>query len=159
MGKKIKWISALALIILVLAVTPATAAPVPLDVGILVITYISPSGNSGPFYAWGPAVDAGLICRQGTTIDIFNRGSGGQSNRGANYLVLKQFTCDDDSGSFLFKMEARVDFRGDLAPWNVFSGTGQYENLLGAGKDVGYFFEDDEGNVIGVYDLFSGKLH
>ncbi len=159
MGKKIKWICALTLIILVLAVTPAMAAPVPLDVEILVVTYLSPSGNYGPFYAWGPAVEEGLICPQGTTIDIFNRGSGGQSNRGANYLVLKQFTCDDESGSFIFKMEARVDFRGDLAYWNVFSGTDQYEKLLGAGKDVGYFFDDGEGNVIGVYDFFSGKLH
>ncbi len=159
MGKKIKWISVLTLIILVLAVTPATAASVPLDVEILVVTYFSPSGNSGPFYAWGPAVDAGLICPQGTTIDIFNRGSGSQSNLGANYLVLKQFTCDDDSGTFIIKMEARVDFRGDFAYWNVVSGTGQYEKLLGAGKDMGYFFYNGEVDPIGVYDFMFRKLH
>ncbi len=159
MGKKIKWISVLALIILVLAVTPAAAAPGPLDVGILVVTSLSPSGNNGPFYTWGPAMVEGLICPEGTTIDIFNRGAGGQSDRGANYLVLKQFTCADGTGSFILKMEARVDFRGDLAYWTVFSGTGQYEKLLGAGKDVGYFFDDGAGKVIGVYDFFTGKLH
>ena len=147
-------------LLLALSAVPGEASSLPTDVSILVTTYFLDTGNSGPFIASGPAVTDGIICPEGIATDIYNRGSGYQSKWGAaNYLVLKEFTCDDGSGSFILKIEARVDWRGDNGPWNVFSGSGSYEKLHGAGSLYGEYFFDDEDNVIGVYDYVSGKVH
>jgi hypothetical protein len=145
----------LAIALLVVMVTPGAAAELPLDVNIVVDTHFLPTGNSGAFYASGPAVDAGLICSTGIATDIYNVGRGTESNRGATYLVLKQFVCNDGSGTFTMKLEARVDFRGDNAYWNISSGTELYKDLQGAGKDTGEFFDD----YSGVTDYISGKVH
>jgi hypothetical protein len=149
------------IIIVALLSLGASAAPVaasspPLDVKIEVTTVFPPEGPSyGPFVATGPAVDAGLICPSGDTIDVASSVSGWQSGRGLNFSILKQFTCADGSGTFVAKLQVRSDFRGDYANWIIFSGTGNYASLLGSGKLVGIYFEDGSG----ILDIYTGQVH
>ena len=151
---------ALMIVFLFTNLSPVAAASHPLDVNIVVNTYLLSSGNSGSFAASGAAVDAGLICPTGTATDIYNRGQGWESNRGANYFVLKQFACDDGSGTFTLQLEARVVYPDkDTANWNVKSGTGPYAGLKGTGKDVGEFHFDLNGNPNYITDNISGKMH
>jgi len=138
--------------------TTAGASGPPLDVNIVVHTAFLDTGNSGSFEASGPAVKAGLICPKGIATDIINTQESGDTTA-ANFLVHKQFVCDDNSGTFTLKMEMRVVFfTEDNGAWNVFSGTGAYEKLHGEGMDHGDFVFDNSGNVTGVTDNISGKM-
>jgi hypothetical protein len=151
---------ALMIVFLFINPNPIVAASQPLNVNIVVNTYLLSSGNAGYFVASGPAVDAGLICPTGTATDIYNRGQGWESNIGTNYFVLKQFVCDNGSGTFTLQLEARVVYPDkDTANWNVKSGTGPYAGLHGTGKDVGEFHFDSNGNPIYITDNISGKIH
>jgi hypothetical protein len=107
--------------------------------------------------ATGAAVDAGLICHSGDTIDLF-----GQMARwrppvalpGVNFVrVLKAFVCADESGSFLLRLEVRIDERGDNFNWVVVDGIGDYAGLHGAGQGYGIFFPG------GVNDILDGTIH
>jgi len=155
MNKSKVWFITLVIVLLFVMVTPGAAAQQLLNVNIKVETHFYPTGNSGPFIASGPAVDAGLICPTGIATDIYLKGEGLQSGIGGTYLVFKQFVCDNGTGTFTMKLVARTDFRGDNAHWNISSGTETYENLIGAGKDVGVYFPD----YSGVTDYFSGMVH
>jgi hypothetical protein len=154
MYKKILFYAALGVLIFALVVTPAAAQSIPQEVTIYGITIIPEDGFPyGWFFAEGPAVEAGLICAEGETLDLDTFGTGWQSGKGVNYHVRKQLTCSDGSGTFLINMQVRVDKKGDNANWNVLEGTGNYERVRGAGKLVGYFME------WGVLDVYTGKLH
>ena len=109
--------------------------------------------SHGPFTASGPAVDAGMICATGQTIDVFVRAMGFHSVTGINFYVFKRFTCDDGSGDFLVKLEVRVDQRGDNFNWVIIEGTGNYVKLHGTGQGVGLSTD------YGVLDLFKGAAH
>ncbi|OGO35333.1 MAG: hypothetical protein A2W35_22150 [Chloroflexi bacterium RBG_16_57_11] len=145
----------MALSLLALYVAPTEARGRPLRVEIVAATYIPEDPNEpilGTFIANGPAVDAGVLCPTGTTVDLSALGSGGQSNRRLNLLVHKEFTCDDGSGTFQVKLEVKLDERG-FANWNVLRGTGDYVHLAGTGKLVGIPFEG------GITDYYTGKMH
>jgi len=156
MRKLISFITITVILLLGVSVTPGAASSPPLDVKIVAPTIFQNGGPSiGTFVATGPAVDNGLICPKGKTIDVGAFASGWQSGQGVNYHVLKEFTCDDGTGTFVMKLEVRVDFRGDNANWMVFSGTGDYVKLHGTGKLIGIYFMGGSG----VLDTYTGKVH
>lgn len=149
--RKMSIAAATAMLLLVISAGRAGATP-PLDVTFEVPTDI-PSGT-GPFAASGPAVDEGLVCPSGDSIEVFGKASGFQSQTGVNFQIVKQFTCDDGSGEFLVKLQVRLDFaRGDNFNWDIVGGTGDYEDLHGTGSGIGLPFDDS------VLDLYSGQVH
>ena len=146
-----------AVFLLAFAAVPV-AATTPLDVEFAVTT-TGPEGGptGGPFVASGPAVDAGLVCPTGTTIDVGAKAAGFQSQAGVNLLVVKAFDCDDLSGSFIVKLQVRLDSRGDNFAWVVVNGDGAYARLRGAGDGYGIPF--GTGPDVGVDDFYLGALH
>lgn len=141
-------------LVLLLAAAPAAASSPPLDVNFEVHTTIGENGTSfGPFTAAGLAVDAGLVCPTGDTVDIFEKASGYQSQTGVNLQIVKLFTCDNGSGEFYVKLQVRIDAKDTSFNWNVVSGTGAYERLHGTGSGIGIYVPE------GVLDLYEGQLH
>jgi hypothetical protein len=137
----------LALVLPIATVQAAPARGVAFDVQ---TTLGSPSG--GPFSASGPAVDEGVVCAGGWTTDVSLGISGGGGGH-TGYHVLKNFICDDGSGSFLLKLEVRTSPTGfGTYSWLVVGGTGAYLDLKGSG--TGYGVPTD----YGVHDLFFGNL-
>jgi hypothetical protein len=133
----------------------AGASSIPLAVNFEVPTEFGPGGTGpsfGPFTATGPAVNAGLICPSGDTIDIYGRGTGFRSVTGVNFHIVKRFTCADGSGDLLVKLEVRVDQKGDNFNWMIIEGTGDYDNLHGTGKGVGISAD------YSVLDLYEGVV-
>ena len=143
------------IMILILSVVPVSASSPPANVTFEVQTIIPPEGgrNFGSFTAAGPAVDEGLVCASGETIDVDFHDSGFQSKTGVNYQVVKLFVCDDGSGEFSAKLQVRYDRRGDNYNWNIVGGTGSYVKLHGTGTGTGLPTPD------GVFDILNGKLH
>ena len=143
-------------LILTIAVMMALALPAganpPSEVFIEVETQFGPPG---PFVASGPAVDAGLVCAEGTVVQE-SANVQGFSQNGFNFQGVKHFICDDGSGEFFVNMQARIDFRkGVTFQWNVLSGTGDYVDLQGAGSGVGL----DLCGPDCVLDVYDGGLH
>jgi hypothetical protein len=144
-----------AALFLVMPVATVQATP-PLDVSFEVQTSFIDGGplSGGPFTASGPAVDAGLVCAMGDTIDNdLPRAAGYQSERGANLLIVKHFSCADESGDLWIKVQVRIDARGDNFTWAIVDGTGDYERLRGTGSGLGVPTGDD------VLDLYDGAVH
>ena len=143
------------ILLLTLPASPVGASSVPLAVNFEVPTEFGPGGTGpsfGPFTATGPAVDAGLICPSGDTIDIYSLVTRFRSVTGINFHIVKRFTCADGSGDFLVKLEVRADRKGDNFRWMIIDGTGKYENLHGTGQGVGEPAEN------GVRDLYEGVV-
>jgi hypothetical protein len=144
-----------AALFLVMPVATAQATP-PLDVNFEVQTSFIDEGplSGGPFTASGPAVDAGLVCAAGDTIDNdLPQAAGYQSERGVNLLIVKHFSCTDASGEFWIKLQVRIDARGDDFTWAIVDGTGDYERLRGTGSGLGVPAGDD------ILDLYDGAVH
>lgn len=151
MSKPLVVISSVFALLVVLAL-PAVSASPPAGVHIEVET--SFVGEPSPFVASGPAVDDGLICPEGSVVDATGK-LAGFSPTGFNFQGIKEFTCDDGSGEFFINLQARIDFRkGVDFNWNVLSGTGDYEDLHGAGGGVGLPCEPDC-----VLDVYDGRVH
>jgi hypothetical protein len=140
--------------IVLLPATPAEAAP-PLGVEITVQETIPTSipGGGGPFVATGPAVDAGVMCPSGTTINTALTTSG--SGTVVNLKVEKQFTCGDGSGTFMVKMRVRLDTETGftVARWNAKRGTGDYAKLHGSG-----WLQGTPTGAGTIEDFYIGKL-
>ncbi len=134
----------LAAVTLVTVIAPAAAAA-PKPVTIDVVNTFADGPPFGTFTASGSAVDSGLICPSGATLDPLDLFAGGQSGRKLQILVLKQFTCDDGSGTFLIKMQVHIDFAtGETFTWVVLNGTGDYEHLNGGGPGATLSLPDDD---------------
>jgi len=156
MRKTIVLISWAMILLLSISASPAGASSPPIAVNFEVETHIFPDGtqpNGGPFTASGPAVDAGMICATGQTIDVFLKAAGFRSSRITNFQVIKHFICHDGSGEFSLKLQVLVDWRGDNYNWVIISGTGNYVKLHGTGQGVGLPAD------YGVLDLFEGAIH
>ena len=141
-------------ILLFLPAAPAGASPAPLSLHFDVDTTIPEDvtqATYGPFTATGPAVDAGLICPSGDTIDVVYWASGFHAIQGINFHLVKRFTCTDGSGGFLVKLEVRYDRKGGNFNWMILEGTGQYENLHGAGQGMAI-----DGTPSYVHDVYDG---
>ena len=124
-----------ALVAIVAAAAPVGAAT-PQDVTIVSHVTFDPDGNYGDFIASGPAVTSGLICGSGTFIDTRLQFAGFQGRHGiVQLLVVKEFTCDDGTGTFEVKLQIRANFDTGIETftWTVLGGTDQYESLHGGG--------------------------
>jgi hypothetical protein len=136
------------ILVLILAVLPVAAASPPVDVMIEADEYITAPGN---FLASGPAVSDGLICGSGATIDQSIKGQSGK-----NLQVVKEFICDDGSGTFLVKLQVKFDNAGFTNfKWNIVGGTGDYGSLRGNGSGVGFPASGD----YDILDVYDGKVH
>jgi hypothetical protein len=154
MRKLIILIAGIALLVLV--PTAGSASP-PLAVSFEVPTTGSGDISYGPFTASGAAVDDGLVCPAGETIDVAGGAAGFQSERLLAIQLVKQFTCDDGSGEFYVKLQVLINQNGDNFQWAIVDGTGAYERLHGTGKGIGLYPTGPAG--YDVLDLYSGKVH
>lgn len=135
---------------------PAAATP-PTDIHIEVESSLL--ADPGPFVASGPAVDDGLVCDIGVVVDLTGKVTGTSPN-GFNYQGIKHFICDDGSGEFSVNLQARIDFRkGVTFNWNVLSGTGDYEDLHGAGGGFGLPGVPCGDPDLCVFDVYDGGMH
>ena len=148
-------IAVVALVLVAFPVASSAASP-PEDVTFEVDTDFINGATGGPFVASGPAVDDGLVCATGDTIDVFAKASGFQSERGFNIQVIKLFTCDDGSGDFEIKLQVRIDQQGINFNWAIVGGTGAYERLHGSGDGVGL---PPPAGTDGDFDVYPGKVH
>jgi hypothetical protein len=156
MRRSIRVAAATAALFLVLPVATVQATP-PLAVEFEVETSFIGGGpvSGGPFTASGAAVDAGLICAAGDTIDYgIPLATAFQSGIRLNIHIVKQFSCTDGSGDFWLALNVGIDARGTHFVWSVMDGTGDYERLHGTGSGVGL-----PGDGFDVLDLYSGGLH
>ena len=94
------------------------------------------------------------MCPTGTVDDIFGKISGFKSQTGVIFQVVKVFTCDDDSGSFVVKLQVRIDFKGDNFQWVVLEGDGDYSNLHGSGSGIGI-----NPTETAITDIYEGVVH
>lgn len=150
-----------ALALAVLPVGSAAGDSPPLDVFFEVETTLPPDGPAfGPFAASGPAVDEGLICASGDTVDVGGRFSGfNPPGTGFNIQVFKLFTCDDGSGDFVLRLQVRVDRNGVNFSWVGVLATGELEDLqYGSGHGVGIPGVPCGDPDACVLDLFEGKV-
>lgn len=155
MPRFIRSAAVMAALFLLMPVATVQATP-PLGVDFEVQTAFIDGGplSGGPFTASGPAVDAGLVCAAGDTIDSdLPQAAGFRSERGVNLLILKHFSCTDGSGDFWIKLQVRIDARGDDFTWAIVDGSGGYERLRGTGSGLGVPMGD------GVLDLYEGGVH
>jgi hypothetical protein len=144
----------LAITVMFVSPVPAGASP-PSDVHIEVATSLVGENPPGPFTASGPAVDAGVVCSDGTVVNATGQLSG-FSSQGFNFQGIKHFTCEDGSGEFFVNLQARIDFRkGVTFSWNVLGGTGDYEDLHGSGSGAGLDLCGEDC----VLDVYDGGLH
>jgi hypothetical protein len=160
MRRSIRLAAAMAALFLVVPVASVQATP-PMAVSFEVPTNFDESTgvSSGTFTATGGAVDDGLICPTGDVTDTGPAiGAGFQSERAVNLQVIKEFTCNDRSGSFLVKLQVRIVF-GDPAVdnfrWVVVGGTGAYGGLHGSGSGYGDYSDPS----VGVIDVYDGGVH
>jgi len=127
----------LAATLAVTAIAAPVAAASPQSVTIVSHVIFNPDGpNYGDFVTSGAATDSGLICPSGTFVDIGLRFGGFQSDRGTVQVqVVKEFTCDDGSGTFVVKLQIQANFDTGIESftWTVLDGTGDYASLRGAG--------------------------
>jgi hypothetical protein len=122
---------------------------------------MGPDAGTGFFTATGPAVDSGAMCPGGTVADVFTKAAPkmGQSPNGVNFQIVKEFTCDDDTGTFLIKLQVHITYFPTFN-WVVVDGTGAYEDLKGNGDGYGAYPLFNGAPVpIGVQDVYEGKLH
>lgn len=142
-------------VVAALAVSAASVeATPPSDVEIEVDTLLA---GTGTFTATGGAVDDGVVCATGDTLDVFGKFSG-QGLNGFNVQVVKEFSCDDLSGSFLVKLQVKVFFAGPVLSsfnWTVIGGDGAYADLHGRGNGVG--LPPNAG--FDILDVYTGRLH
>jgi hypothetical protein len=149
--RKFSFIVLVTALSIVFLVVPVMAAPHPLDVQIVDVHTIGPHGT-GFFTATG-----GGICVLGTVYDSDIKV---QNPTGGNFRilrVLKQFTCDDGSGTFDVKLVVRLDLttHKTTANWNVVGGTGNYVGLRGNGKLIGIPIVAG----ISITDYYDGRMH
>jgi hypothetical protein len=123
--------------------------------------FAGPAAGTGFFAATGPAVDSGAMCASGIVADVYTKTAPkmGQSPNGVNFQIVKEFTCDDDTGTFLIKLQVHITYFPTFN-WVVVDGTGAYEDLKGNGDGYGAYPLFNGAPVpIGVQDVYEGKLH
>jgi hypothetical protein len=149
-------IAAMAALLLVVWMAPAGATQ-PSDVTIEVEEDFI--GSPAPFQASGPAVDDGLICETGTVVETSAMVTGISPN-GFNWLGIKHFTCDDFSGEFFVRMQAKVELDGGSTfRWAIVDGTGDYAGLHGSGSGVGLSGVPCGDPDLCILDVYEGGLH
>ena len=139
-----------------LAAGGSAKPPPPVGVGFVVAESFMPGG--GPFQAAGLAVDIGLMCPAGDTVDLGEKvaPNNGQTGQGVNFTSLKRFTCADGSGTFDVKLQVRLNKNGDNFNWTITDGTGAYATLHGSGQGYGIYPTTPPPDVT---DYYFGTVH
>jgi hypothetical protein len=145
----------LVLILLLLSFTVAFAAP-PLGLHIEVLERIDSNLGPDPFTASGLAVDNGVICPTGQVVDTVINYFGPPQGTYTFIYIVKEFTCDDNSGMFMIKMRVRLNTATGYttARWHFTNGSGDYSRLRGHGTLVGT--PGIPGTILDIYD---GVVH
>jgi hypothetical protein len=161
MRKTILLVAVAALFLIALPMT-AAGATTPEPVTFEGPSFFPVSGpGTGLFTATGPAVDSGAMCPSGSFVDVLGKPAPnmGQSPNGFNLLLVRDFTCDDGSGTFLIKLQVHITYYPTFN-WVVVDGTGDYEELRGNGDGYGaYPLFNGVPDPIGVWDVYEGRLH
>jgi hypothetical protein len=103
---------------------------------------------TGTFTATGPAVDAGLVCAEGT---IGYTPNPDVDTPGVLWRWEDEFTCSDGTGTFLLGVDVYIEDSSPMyfGAWNIVTGTGNYSDLQGGGAN------DSDGDE---YDPSIGRL-
>ena len=116
---------------------PAASGSAPQDVAITSLMVISATEpNSGTFDARGDARASGLICDHGTVADLVEIDRKAfASGKLIDFVIPKEFTCNDDSGTFVMKVSIHIDpaSKAESFTWRILRGTAAYVRLQGAG--------------------------
>ena len=154
MTRKIKFsfivlVTALSMVFLVVPVMAEPPQP-PLDVQIVDEHDIL--AGTGVF-----TVTGGGICEYGTVYDSDVKVVNPTGGNFRILRVLKQFTCDDGSGTFDVKLVVRLDLttHKTTANWNVVGGTVNYVGLQGNGKLIGIPILSG----VSITDYYDGKMY
>jgi len=144
MKRRSLFITAL-LIVALFSMTIPVAASTPADITIVALMQPQPDDPtapfSGTFVASGPAVDAGILCENGTIQDIANPAVGWQSDQIIKLYVHKHFMCNDGSGSFEMDMQVLISPKGTPARWVITTGDGIYARLFGSDENLHIHFK------------------
>ena len=137
-----------------LAVVTAAAQAGPDDQGIAPIKVSMESVPGGLFTANG-----NVLCRSGQEATPFAAVSRMFPDGSAEYLVKKEFTCDDGSGTFEMLLIVHPGYaatgqRTNIFRWMVTGGTGAYAELEGFGTG----FQDPRNVGFGWADLYNGRI-
>jgi hypothetical protein len=131
-------VAVLVAVAIAMVLSAPVAASTPQQVTIVSQVTFNPDGpNYGDFQADGAAVDQGLICPSGTFVDEGIRFAGFQSPLGRVQLqVVKRFTCDDGTGTFVAKLQIQADFNTGIESfdWVILGGSGAYDDVHGSGR-------------------------
>ena len=154
-----KKIAAVVLLVAVLALAAPAAASPPMDVHIEVIVTNAGGTNTGPFSTTGSALNNGVICSNGNTVDLDFQVKSLRRGEGIHVILHRKFTCADGSGTFIMNLTARILFdpREVSGRWNILSGTGAYENLHGSGALTDSEIQSEVPFI--VLDLLDGRLN
>ncbi len=148
-------VAALVLVVPIVGVRAEAAGPQ--DVAITIQTMLG-SPSRGPFVATGPAVDAGIMCPGGRTVDVSLVIAPDPTTPGiTTYDVLKLFACGiegtADTGSFVLRLLVRAESSGSTTySWSVAGASGRFSGMTGAG--TGYATPA----AYGVDDHLTGAL-
>jgi len=167
MGRRLFVLGAVAMLFAVVVATPASAAK-PLDVEFELTTYFAPTPTD-TFEAFGPAVDDGLMCGEGTKEEVVpEKWSPPDPEKVTrNGQVISRYTCSEGpfaGDTFVIKAQLDLDvFAGGstwVLNWVLKDGTGGLAGLHGNGSGSGsIFFGTEPGPPIGAHDLYTGHLH
>lgn len=114
--------------------------------------------SHGPFVATGAAVDAGIVCGAGRTVDVsVVTGTDPTVPGTTTFDVLKLFNCGlegaPDTGSFVLRLLVRAVSAGSgTYTWSVVAASGRFAGLSGSG--TGYA----TAATYGVDDHLTGAL-
>lgn len=153
-----KRIAVVVLLVAVLALAvPAAASP---PEGVHIEVPVDGTSGVGTFTATGPAAGGVVICDEGVVQRPFSEVNSWKGGRGIRVRLLREFTCNDGSGTFIMRIKARIQFdpsREVSGRWKIISGTGDYENLRGSGA-----LTDSElvnPDPLSVIDKLDGRMH
>lgn len=145
-------------VVLALALVGPASATKPVDVTF--VNALSTIDWYGPFVATGPAVDAGIMCPEGTIVSLGDRPwpTGPRYPEGFFTVgVYKGIVCDNDDpefDAFVLRLQARgYPGVGTVFTWEVLHGWGRFARLHGVGKGTGTYGE----NLI--TDTYTGAMH
>ena len=105
-----------------------------------------------------PADPAPRMIELVTVDDVRIIFAGAQSGRKAQIPVWKVFTCDDDSGHLLIKIEVHLEFETSTESfsWVVLDGDGAYSDVHGSGS--GSTVSDGSDPQTGNFNFYDGFL-
>jgi hypothetical protein len=131
-----------------LLVAPTASAAPPVTVITIDVNFIS--GET--FTATG-----GVVCDSGAAVTgpVFGTWGGRQGRGVFTFHLFKTLTCDDDSGTFMIRVDAATapTSPGTIGGFAVVGGTGEYSGLHGAGSLIGTSVSETE-----IIDVYTGRL-